>query len=148
MEGNAVTTHLFCLLQAFVGTGFNLILNYDTATNFNPAHRQSDFEREPGKVSCNQSQVELATNLRVLQCPEKALLVHSIIVSRHEIGMMVRITIIIMGSSFKDLCPNQPSVMFILRIHVNSAFKKENALVGAFFKHCETSRKHYDSSSN
>jgi len=35
---------------AFVGTGFNLILNYDTATNFNPAHRQSDFEREPGKI--------------------------------------------------------------------------------------------------
>ena len=43
-----------------------MILNYDTATNFNPAHRQSDFEREPGKVSCNQSQVELSTN------PEKA----------------------------------------------------------------------------
>ena len=37
--------------QAFVGTGFNLILNYDTGTNFNPAHRQSDFDREPGKVS-------------------------------------------------------------------------------------------------
>ena len=37
--------------QAFVATGFNLILNYDTSTNFNPAHRQSDFDREPGKVS-------------------------------------------------------------------------------------------------
>jgi len=35
---------------AFVATGFNLILNYDTTTNFNPAHRQSDFDREPGKI--------------------------------------------------------------------------------------------------
>jgi len=35
---------------AFVTTGFNLILNYDTSTNFNPAHRQSDFDREPGKI--------------------------------------------------------------------------------------------------
>jgi len=35
---------------AFVATGFNLILNYDTSTNFNPAHRQSDFDREPGKI--------------------------------------------------------------------------------------------------
>ena len=39
------------MFQAFVGTGFNLLLNYDTSTNFNPAHRQSDFDREPGKVS-------------------------------------------------------------------------------------------------
>ena len=37
--------------QAFVGTGFNLIMNFDTSTNFNPAHRQCDFDREPGKVS-------------------------------------------------------------------------------------------------
>ena len=28
-----------------------MLLNYDTSTNFNPAHRQSDFDREPGKVS-------------------------------------------------------------------------------------------------
>lgn len=35
---------------AFVGTGFNLLLNYDTSTNFNPAHRQSDFDKEPGKI--------------------------------------------------------------------------------------------------
>ena len=41
----------FIMFQAFVGTGFNLLLNYDTSTNFNPAHRQSDFDREPGKVS-------------------------------------------------------------------------------------------------
>lgn len=35
---------------AFVATGFNLILNFDTSTNFNPAHRQCDFEREVGKL--------------------------------------------------------------------------------------------------
>ena len=55
-------TLAFCLqilmkfyFQAFVATGFNIILNYDvsTSTNFNPAHRQSDFDREPGKVSFN-----------------------------------------------------------------------------------------------
>ena len=28
-----------------------MLLNYDTSTNFNPAHRQSDFDKEPGKVS-------------------------------------------------------------------------------------------------
>ena len=39
------------IFQAFVGTGFNLIMNFDTSTNFNPAHRQCDFDREPGKVS-------------------------------------------------------------------------------------------------
>ena len=42
---------ILSFFQAFVTTGFNLILNYDTSTNFNPAHRQSDFDREPGKVS-------------------------------------------------------------------------------------------------
>ena len=42
---------IFDLFQAFVATGFNLLLNYDTSTNFNPAHRQCDFDREPGKVS-------------------------------------------------------------------------------------------------
>lgn len=35
---------------AFVGTGFNLIMNFDTSTNFNPALRQCDFDREPGKI--------------------------------------------------------------------------------------------------
>jgi len=35
---------------AFVGTGFNLIMNFDTSTNFNPAHRQCDFDREAGKI--------------------------------------------------------------------------------------------------
>ena len=38
------------LLQAFVATGFNLIMNFDTSSHFNPAHRQCDFEREAGKV--------------------------------------------------------------------------------------------------
>ena len=36
--------------QAFVATGFNLIMNFDTSTHFNPAHRQCDFDREVGKV--------------------------------------------------------------------------------------------------
>jgi len=35
---------------AFVATGFNLIMNFDTSTNFNPALRQCDFERESGKI--------------------------------------------------------------------------------------------------
>ena len=37
--------------QAFVATGFNIIMNFDTSTHFNPAHRQCDFDREVGKVS-------------------------------------------------------------------------------------------------
>ena len=36
--------------QAFVATGFNLIMNFDTSSHFNPAHRQCDFDREVGKV--------------------------------------------------------------------------------------------------
>ena len=39
------------LRQAFVATGFNIIMNFDTSTHFNPAHRQCDFDREVGKVS-------------------------------------------------------------------------------------------------
>lgn len=36
---------------AFVGTGFNVILSFDpSSSNFNPAHRQCDMDREPGKV--------------------------------------------------------------------------------------------------
>ena len=37
--------------QAFVATGFNIIMNFDTSSHFNPAHRQCDFDREVGKVS-------------------------------------------------------------------------------------------------
>ena len=33
-----------------MATGFNLIMNFDTSTHFNPAHRQCDFDREVGKV--------------------------------------------------------------------------------------------------
>ena len=33
-----------------MATGFNLIMNFDTSSHFNPAHRQCDFDREVGKV--------------------------------------------------------------------------------------------------
>jgi len=35
---------------AFVATGFNIIMNFDTSSHFNPAHRQCDFDREVGKL--------------------------------------------------------------------------------------------------
>ena len=37
-------------LQAFIATGFNLILTFDPTPAFNPAHRHCDYEKEPGKV--------------------------------------------------------------------------------------------------
>ena len=36
--------------KAFIATGFNLILTFDPTPAFNPAHRQCDYEKEPGKV--------------------------------------------------------------------------------------------------
>jgi hypothetical protein len=41
-----------CSTQAFIGTGFNVLMSFDPcSSNFNPAHRQCDFDREHGKVS-------------------------------------------------------------------------------------------------
>ena len=37
--------------QAFISTGFNLVLSFDTFSHsFHPDRRQIDFEKEPGKV--------------------------------------------------------------------------------------------------
>ena len=38
------------MFQAFIATGFNLILTFDPTPAFNPAHRHVDYEKEPGKV--------------------------------------------------------------------------------------------------
>ena len=38
-------------LQAFIATGFNLILSFNPAHSFDPRLKQMDFEKEPGKVS-------------------------------------------------------------------------------------------------
>lgn len=49
-------TKFICALReghteiAFIATGFNLILTFDPTPAFNPAHRQCDYEKEPGKV--------------------------------------------------------------------------------------------------
>ena len=43
-------TVLFAFLQAFISTGFNVLLSFDPTPGFNPANRQCDFEKEPGKV--------------------------------------------------------------------------------------------------
>ncbi len=42
----------FLILQAFVATGFNLVLSFDTFSHalHPPERRQIDFEKEPGKV--------------------------------------------------------------------------------------------------
>ena len=45
-----VVRHRAFLFQAFIATGFNLILTFDPTPAFNPAHRQCDYEKEPGKV--------------------------------------------------------------------------------------------------
>ena len=42
--------HMILMLQAFIATGFNLILTFDPTPAFNPAHRHVDYEKEPGKV--------------------------------------------------------------------------------------------------
>ena len=38
------------LFQAFVATGFNLVLTFNPLHSFDPRLRQLDFEKEPGKV--------------------------------------------------------------------------------------------------
>jgi len=49
-------TKFICALReghteiAFIATGFNVILTFDPTPAFNPAHRQCDYEKEPGKV--------------------------------------------------------------------------------------------------
>ena len=36
--------------RAFISTGFNVLISFDPTPGFNPANRQCDFEKEPGKV--------------------------------------------------------------------------------------------------
>jgi hypothetical protein len=49
-------TKFICALReghtevAFISTGFNVILSFDPHPAFNPAHRQCDYEKEPGKI--------------------------------------------------------------------------------------------------
>ena len=37
-------------MQAFIGTGFNLVLSFNPLPGFDPRFRQMDFEKEPGRV--------------------------------------------------------------------------------------------------
>ena len=46
---NMVIIKIF-YFQAFISTGFNVLLSFDPTPGFNPANRQADFEKEPGKV--------------------------------------------------------------------------------------------------
>ncbi len=41
---------LLIYIQAFIGTGFNLVLTFNPLHSFDPRLRQMDFEKEPGKV--------------------------------------------------------------------------------------------------
>ena len=42
--------HCYFFFKAFIATGFNTVLTFDPTPAFNPAHRQCDYEKEPGKV--------------------------------------------------------------------------------------------------
>ena len=47
-----MTRTIYLLLQAFIATGFNIVLSFDTFSHsFHPDRRQIDFEKDPGKVS-------------------------------------------------------------------------------------------------
>ena len=41
---------VFSSPQAFIGTGFNLVLTFNPLPGFDPRFRQMDFEKEPGRV--------------------------------------------------------------------------------------------------
>ena len=51
-KGQISKTFLFHF-KAFIATGFNTVLTFDPTPAFNPAHRQCDYEKEPGKVRNN-----------------------------------------------------------------------------------------------
>ena len=62
--------------QAFIATGFNLILTFDPTPAFNPAHRQCDYEKEPGKVREQQIHSTIK-RLKFLAIPATCYLVHT-----------------------------------------------------------------------
>ena len=66
-------------------------------------------------------------------------------VSKREIGMHVPISRLL--TIFKRQFSIVPKNGFLILNALVSTFKKENALEGAFSRHCKTSRKFVDSSS-
>ena len=70
-----VVRHRAFLFQAFIATGFNLILTFDPTPAFNPAHRQCDYEKEPGKVREQQIHSTIK-RLKFLAIPATCYLVH------------------------------------------------------------------------
>ena len=64
------------MFQAFIATGFNLILTFDPTPAFNPAHRQCDYEKEPGKVREQQIHSTIK-RLKFLAIPATCYLVHT-----------------------------------------------------------------------
>ena len=65
-------------MQAFIGTGFNLVLSFNPLPGFDPRFRQMDFEKEPGRVRKTERKTDDISPIIILRAPVRLLpLLHS-----------------------------------------------------------------------
>ena len=65
-------------MQAFIGTGFNLVLSFNPLPGFDPRFRQMDFEKEPGRVRKAERKTDDISPIIISRAPVRLLpLLHS-----------------------------------------------------------------------